>query len=391
MCGVENALLSNKLTLTALGRASQREAKVKNKIKQMDRLLGNENIHAEINDYYRAIAHLVIGNKKHPIILVDWASVDNRNKYHMLKASVAYDGRAITILDRIELKDRPREIENNCLDKFVDDLAKILPAGCQPIIVTDAGFVAKWFMRIEAKNWYWVGRLRGLTKIGKSKDGTWLSCQDLFQLATGQPKEHGDHLVTKAQKLNGSIVLYKKPKKNRVRKNKDGSRKASSKKEDYERAANEPWILATNLPKTSTRAKKVVKCYEKRMQIEETIRDTKSTNYGFGIRYTLSEYKERIAVLLLISVLALLVLCVLGKVAYEKGIYKDFQANTITNRKVLSLWYLGRQIYEHKRHEITIKEFQTAARNIFKEIQVYEICCKEMLNFSGAKTLLKAA
>jgi len=108
------------------------------------------------------------------------------------------------------------------------------------------------------------------------------------------------------------------------------------------------------------------------MQIEEVFRDTKSLNYGLGIRHTLSTTKERIAILLLISVLILLVLGVLGRAAYDNNLYKTFQANTIRNRKVLSLWYLGRQIYEHMRDRITILEFQNASSNLFNGIQTYE-------------------
>jgi len=157
--GVQSLLDGQRLTLTGLGRSNLGPGTVKNKIKQADRLLGNKHLHLELIDFYKQLAHQLIGNKLHPLILVDWASVDNRDKFHVLKASIVYEGRSITVYDQVEYKDRPRKLFNNSHDQFVENLYKVLPKGCKPIIVTDAAFVASWFKRIEAKGWYWVGRV----------------------------------------------------------------------------------------------------------------------------------------------------------------------------------------------------------------------------------------
>jgi hypothetical protein len=194
---VNSLLEGRRLTLTSLGRSSLGNAQVKNKIKQVDRLIGNEHLHNELFDCYRAIAALLIGNKLRPIILVDWASVDNRNKFHVLKATLAFEGRGITIYDQVEYKDRPRKETNNSHDQFVDNLFKILPLGCKPIIVTDAAFSARWFKRIQAKGWYFVGRLRGKVKMRKPDDSTWETCQTMFKTATEVPKNLGEYVLSK--------------------------------------------------------------------------------------------------------------------------------------------------------------------------------------------------
>ncbi|XXF08310.1 transposase [Pseudomonas sp. D2-3] len=36
----------------------------------------------------------------------------------------------------------------------------MLPDQCVPILVTDAGFHRPWFQAVEAKGWYYVGRVR---------------------------------------------------------------------------------------------------------------------------------------------------------------------------------------------------------------------------------------
>jgi hypothetical protein len=373
VCGVKNALNANQLTLTSLGRSCNDNTQVKNKIKRMDRLLGNKMLHKEIIEFYKVISRRIICNKKHPIITVDWASIDNRNKFHVLKASIAYEGRSITLLDQIEYRTRPKKQGNNSHDQFIDNLHKILPEGCQPIIIGDAAFSAKWFKRVEAKGWYWVGRLRGKVKIYDKENKVWKACKEMFCLAGKQVKELGGYEIAKHNKLNCQLFIAKQVKKGRVRKNIDGSRKKVQPSQDFSKLAKEPWLLASNLPNTYNRANKVINSYKKRMQIEEVFRDIKSSNYGLGIRYTLSETKERVAVLMLIGALALLILGILGKAAYNEGIYKQFQANTIRNRKVLSCWYLGRQVYLHMSDKIPISMFQEAFNVIIEGVLTYEM------------------
>lgn len=374
VCGVENALNGSKLTLTGLGRACEDDTQVKNKIKRMDRLLGNEQLHSEILDFYEAMTHLIIGNKKNPIIVVDWATLDNRNKFHVLKASVAYEGRAVTILDQVEYRDRPKKEKHNSHDEFIDNLEKILPNGCEPIIVADAAFTAKWFKRIAAKGWYWVGRLRGCIKINSEKEpANWLSCGDFFYLSTNTPKHLGEYTIARNNPLKCELFIYKKLPQGRIKKNKDGSKAKPDSREDHARAAKEPWLLASNLPRSYFRTKRVIKIYKTRMQIEETFRDTKCPHYGLGIRLTLSNTKERVSILTLISALTLLVLGILGKAGYELNLHRQFQANTVKTRKVLSLWYLGRQILQHMRNKIPMKSLEKSFVNFLDGMLCYEM------------------
>ena len=368
MSSVHSLLEGRRLTLTSLGRSSLGESQVKNKIKRIDRLLGNVHLHSELIDLYKQTAHLLIGNKLHPIIIVDWASVDNRNKFHVLKASIAYQGRSITVYDHVEYKDREKKTLNNSHDQFIEHLAQVLPPNCKPIIVSDAGFTPKWFKRIEAQGWYWVGRIRGLVKMQKSNATTWETCQTIFKKGTSIPTALGEFVLSKKNPLTCNLYIYKGPKKGRKRKNRNGSLKKNDYRQDYAKASNEPWLLASNLPKSFNIAKKVVKIYKKRMQIEETFRDIKDCRYGIGIRLTLSNMKERVAVLLLIAALALLIFVLLGREAYASGSYKTYQANTITIRRVLSFWYLGQQVYQHEGATRTVLELKDTVKQILAEL-----------------------
>ncbi len=100
-------------------------------------------------------------------------------------------------------------------------------------------------------------------------------------------------------------------------------------------------------------AKRVVKIYQCRIQIEEGFRDLKSSKYGFGFEQARSHKIERIENLLLIAMLASLVAWVIGWLAEKEKLHYQFQANSIKDRRVLSLFYLGcRIIKEESTHRI---------------------------------------
>ncbi len=216
MNAVSNLLNGRRLTLTDLGRAATSDVQIKNKIKQMERLLGNKNLNNEVDDIYQSLAQVLIGNNKNSIILVDWASVDTQDKFQVLKATLSFKGRGITIYDHIEYTDRPRSNTYNSHDEFINKLANILPKGCKPIIITDAGFHVKWFKRIEDKGWYWVSRLRGLIKMRAVTKLKWLLCKSMFLKQASTPKALGDYIISKKNPLRCSLYIYKKPKVGRI-------------------------------------------------------------------------------------------------------------------------------------------------------------------------------
>jgi len=372
MQGVEDSSHCKSLTLTNLGRGSKEKSHVKHKIKRIDRLIGNVKLQTEVKSLYKAMAEYIIGEMKHPIILVDWASVDNRNKYQVLKASIAYQGRAITIYDLVEYTDRPKKETNNSHDVFIEELSEILPNGCRPVIISDAGFTPKWFKRIEKKDWYWVGRIRGLIKMKKLDSAIWQTCGDLHTVATKTPKELGIYALSKKNTIVCKLFIYKSIKKGRKQKNYNGTEKKVNPRSDYKKAGNEPWLLAGKLPANYKLAEKVVRCYRTRMQIEETFRDIKDPRYGLGIRHTLSNCRKRIAILLLIANLVLFIFGIVGRAAYESGINKRFQANTVSNRRVLSFWYLGKQVWDHMLSAIPIQALEQACINMMEDALCYE-------------------
>jgi len=90
-----SCLLSHaNLSVASLGRKTKGPAKVKNKIKAVDRLVSNAHLYAEQIGIYKILTQETIGQMIDLDIVVDWSSAGN-NKFHLLRASVVFDERAV--------------------------------------------------------------------------------------------------------------------------------------------------------------------------------------------------------------------------------------------------------------------------------------------------------
>lgn len=88
---------------------------------------------------------------KRPLILVDWSDANTRRRWLMIKAAVAVGGRAVSVYEQVYPMMRYNSPKTH--REFLEVLKTMLPDGCQPIIVTDAGFRGPWFKAVEALGW----------------------------------------------------------------------------------------------------------------------------------------------------------------------------------------------------------------------------------------------
>lgn len=137
------------LTLTKLGRQLETNTTVKHAIKRVDRLLGNRQLHREKDLIYRWHAHLITEANPCPVVLVDWSDVREQLRYMTLRASVALDGRAITIFEQVFEYGQYNAPKSH--QSFLDKLQDILPNNTCPIIVSDAGFRNAWLRQVQEK------------------------------------------------------------------------------------------------------------------------------------------------------------------------------------------------------------------------------------------------
>lgn len=291
------AMQGRRLTVTGLGRAIRSRAKEKHCIKRADRLLSNPHLQSDAVDIYRYLAAWWVGTRVRPVILVDWSDLDPYKRHFLLRAAVPLQGRSLTLYEEVHtLRSKEKPTAHWA---FLRMLQAFLPSSCRPVIVTDAGFRTPWFKQIEALGWDWVGRVRN--RDWAKVAGGWRPCKSWYARATSTARCLGDAHLTLRHALPCRLVLYRGKGKGRVPITRLGQRSRSACSRRQARAGREPWLLATSLSESAGLAKKVVKLYRLRMQVEEAFRDLKSSRFGLGLELHRAYQLKRLQMLLLIA------------------------------------------------------------------------------------------
>jgi len=357
---VEALLGGSKLTLTQLGRHRAGGAYTKHHIKAADRLLGNTHLHAERDAIYRAIALTLLAGTTRPLILVDWSDADTRRRWLMIKAAVAVGGRAVSIYEKVY----PMKRYNSpgAHREFLEALKTMLPDGCKPLIVTDAGFRGPWFKAVEAHGWDWIGRIRNKIKYYREDTGRWQFTNALYKQATARIRHVGEVSLSPRHGYRFRMYLVRayRPRVGRP----PLTRPQGGRARQYRRLHKAPWLLATSLPHDKHGARRIKHFYAQRMQIEETFRDTKSPRWGFGFHYARCNDGRRLEVLLLIAALASLVLWLVGVYGRTLDWVRRLQANTETRRPVLSTVFVGQQLLRRPDVHLSKIDFQLALKEL---------------------------
>ena len=109
-----------------------------------------------MGNIYSLMAHRLIGAQCQPVILIDWSDLDPRKQPFLLRASVAAEGRSLTLLEAIY--DVSEKEKPSVHKAFMLRLKAMLPSACKPVIVSDADFRVPWFKLVESLGWDYVGR-----------------------------------------------------------------------------------------------------------------------------------------------------------------------------------------------------------------------------------------
>ncbi|MDH5408188.1 MAG: IS4 family transposase [Gammaproteobacteria bacterium] len=367
---VQSALIGQRLTVTDLGRSIQSDTSHKHNIKQADRLLSNPHIHAESIEIYRALYHQHIGLQTRPVILIDWSDMDDYKQHFVLRATIAMEGRSITLYQEthtIETKEK-----RSSHRAFLQQLKMLLPMTCQPILVTDAGFRTTWFLEVAEQGWDWVGRVRNRHYMRWANGGRWFNAKRCYEKATTRPVYLGEGILTQRNQVSCQFVLYQGKLKGRKHKNRLGDIAANSYSRKQAARQREPWLLATSLPVTSKLAKKIVNIYRLRMQIEESFKDTKSHRFGLSLDYHRCKSAMRLQIMLLISTLASLVFWLLGLATIISGQHRQFQANSIKHKRVLSIVFIGRLVVRNMQISLSGVDIRKAWEKLNEILYVHQ-------------------
>jgi hypothetical protein len=341
MNACNTAANNNTLYLTGLGRKDPSNTKTSSNIEKANRLLGNKNLHLERSSFYQTMALRLIPRWMDPWIHVDWSCINATTNLYLLRASISVSGRSIVLWEECH----PKKKENNHAihKQFLKNLKNILPPCGTPIIVTDAGFRAPWFIAVRQMGWHFVGRLRNKNLVLMEGTPGWQLSSEFFEQATGKPTHLGHALLTEKEQVPVHMVIYKGKRKNRHQHNLNKKISASGKSKRHSKAAKEPWLLVTSLFQAQDNPSHIVNIYRQRMRIEENFRDSKDSHYGLGLKNSLTRTPARMSVLLLIAAIATFAAWITGLITAFTGKAADFQAHSAKFTRSLSMVYLGRE------------------------------------------------
>lgn len=362
LAAVEAVVSGSRLTLSDLGRGLSGPVAVKHNIKRIDRLLGNCSLHSETPKLYEVLVQKTLAGISTPLIVIDWSDLTPDRHWQLLRASVAIEGRSVTLYEQVHPQSQataPRVHE-----AFLNHLATMLPQGCVPILITDAGFRSVWFRLVNRMGWYWIGRIRNRDMVSPADDDAWTGCKALYASATGKAKSLGKYKYVRNHPVDCRLVLIKRASLGRHKKSRQGKVVRSSSSRKNARAQREPWLLAVCPGLAHLSAEAVVAVYAQRMQIEESFRDLKSERFGLGFSSNRSTQRARLGVLLLVACLASFVLRLIGEVGKARQLDFQFQSNTRRSRPVLSVITLALQLVQHGMAAFPPHEFGAALKRL---------------------------
>ena len=367
---VEGLLRGESLSLTSVGRGVPGKSHEKHKIKRADRLVGNRHLNAERQATYGWISRVLIGHAQQPLILVDWSDVVPAQTLYLLRAAVVIEGRALPVYEEVHTRyHHPEDAA-----RFLRRLAALLPAGCRPVIVTDAGFKTPWYRAVEALGWYYLGRVRSRDHVCLVGSDEWLPNKALHDQATGKPKALGEVLLARSVALPTRAYLYKQPARGRSKRGVHGQRRRNAASLKHAAGATEPWLLVSNLDPGNNIAQAVVALYSRRMAIEQSFRDLKAHRHGFAFRQNLGRNAARVANLLLIAALGTLATWVMGTAGQQLGLARGLQANTERRMTVLSVFFIGTRLLKQGL-QCALSTLRDAQRRLSELILCYPTPC----------------
>ena len=340
-------VLGGALSLSSVALAMSGAVALRHRVKRVDRLLGNAAIHSARAQLYGALAHRWLEGLKQVLLVIDWSDLTPDQRWQWLRASVVVNGRSVTLYEEVHpqrLYGHPRVHR-----RFLASVAQMLPRGCVPIVMTDAGFHAAWFKLVAKHGWSYVGRIRGRDMV-RQADGAWIRATTLYAQAIAEAQDLGHCGYVRSNCIACRLVLVKRLPRGRHRLNLYGHRRRGRSSQKCARSARDPWLLAASPSLAHLSAESIVKLYDQRMRIEQSFRDTKNLRWGQGLQITRSRSRERLQMLLLIAHLASFVQRLIGEDAKARQLELQFSPTNRTHRAQVSTLALARRILAAPMH-----------------------------------------
>lgn len=349
------------VSITAMGRGLASATRIKHRVKRMDRLIGNPRLHGERNQFYHAMIQRLLAACAQPIIVIDWSDFSADRQQQLLRAVLPVGGRGLTLYE--ELHPYAKLANRHVQHRFLDRLKRLLPLGCTPIIIADAGFRVPFFRYVERLGWHWLGRIRNRDYVrweGAPQD--WIPAKSLYALATPRAQALGAADWVRHAPLAGRLVVIRHPKQGRQDRTLAGIARRSRLSRKHAQQVREPWLLIAAASLAGLTPRQIVRLYKTRMQIEENFRDTKSLAYGLGIARGCHTTLARAANLLLIAALAMFVLWMIGCLAKARHWDQAVRVNSSSRHADYSTLTLARLVIHYLQERLPGDCFETASQ-----------------------------
>jgi hypothetical protein len=368
---VADAARRGGLGLVKMGKAVASKTSVRHRIKQCDRLLSNPHLERERPDVYRALARRVLQQQTQVSIIVDWSDLLADISQHVLRAAVVVKGRAIVIYE--EVHPTRRYGVASVHRQFMETLRTVLPPQCRPVIITDAGFRGAWFKMLDELGFAWIGRIRNRDMVRARGERDWRGCKELYANATGRARDLGQFEYVRSNPVPCRLVMIKKPPKGRQCKTVFGKTSRSQHSKKQRAGQSEPWLLASAPSLSASSAQAIVAMYGRRMQIEQTFRDLKSTQWGMGLSSSQTRHAKRLSALLLIAALLSFALWIIG-LAVRIGGYCIQYGSRKKAAYTLSILSLARHwLLDVNTSALSQRQLNQASAELTSMVMTYEI------------------
>ena len=355
------------LGVVKMGRSVGSRTSIRHRIKCCDRLLSNPHLAQERSMIYRALSDRILAGHRHIAITVDWSDLLRDGSVHLLRAAVTIKGRAFIVYEEVH---QQRDLGSPAVHRrFLETLRAQLPNGCQPVLVTDAGFRATWFKLASQLKFSWVGRIRNRDMVCAEGTGQWNGCKTWYAGASARARCLGTFQYARANPTTCRLVLYKKAPQGRQHRTAFGKKTLSRNSKKHRAAQVEPWLLAVSLDLQALSAKQVVAIYAGRMQIEQTFRDVKNPQWGLGLANSQTRKPERLAILLLLAALISYALWLVGLAAMGAG-YRVQYGSKKKSISTLSILTLARHyLNDQTRPPLNQRDIRTALSELINLVQ----------------------